>query len=385
MNDATYMRRAMELARKGAGYTSPNPLVGAVIVKDGTIIGEGYHGKYGGRHAEAEAIDAASRSVEGASMFCNLEPCCHTHPNKHQPPCTGRLIREKIARVVISNIDPNPRVDGRGVDLLREAGVKVEVGLLADEGAALNEGYFKYVTTGIPFVTVKIAQSLDGRIATRNGDSRWITDREARRRVHEMRSASDAVLVGIGTVKVDDPSLSVRQVPGRDPVRIIMDSRLSIPLGARVVSDEDARRTVIVTTKHAGREKMAALLDRGVEVWTATPDENGYPNLDETLKLLGRRKIVSLLVEGGGRIFTSFIRQRLFDKLVVFIGPLLIGSGVDALRELGTDNLEQSLRLQQVCMEQLGEQVLFVGYRESRTLHDGLRGAVSCLRASLKR
>jgi diaminohydroxyphosphoribosylaminopyrimidine deaminase/5-amino-6-(5-phosphoribosylamino)uracil reductase len=318
-------------------------------------------------------------------MFCNLEPCCHTHPNKHQPPCTGRLIREKIARVVISNIDPNPRVDGRGVDLLREAGVKVEVGLLADEGAALNEGYFKYVTTGIPFVTVKIAQSLDGRIATRNGDSRWITDREARRRVHEMRSASDAVLVGIGTVKVDDPSLSVRQVPGRDPVRIIMDSRLSIPLGARVVSDEDARRTVIVTTKHAGREKMAALLDRGVEVWTATPDENGYPNLDETLKLLGRRKIVSLLVEGGGRIFTSFIRQRLFDKLVVFIGPLLIGSGVDALRELGTDNLEQSLRLRQVCMEQLGEQVLFVGYRASRTLHDGLRGAVSCLRASLKR
>ncbi|GMO51339.1 MAG: hypothetical protein Pg6C_16030 [Treponemataceae bacterium] len=234
--DKKCMARAMTLARRGAGKTSPNPLVGAVVAKNGAALGEGWHKQYGGKHAEAEALDAARAagfSPKGADIYCTLEPCCFTSPQKHQPPCTDLLIKSGIRRAIIANLDPNPRVNGQGAEKLRRAGIIVENGLLTREGEALNEGFFTFQRLGRPFVRLKIAQSLDGRIACASGDSRWITDEAARKIVHKMRARHDAVLIGRGTVLADDPELTVRLVRGHNPLRVVLDSRLAVPPAAR--------------------------------------------------------------------------------------------------------------------------------------------------------
>ena len=258
--DRKCMSRAISLARRGVGKTAPNPLVGAVIAKRNHIIGEGWHRQYGGNHAEKEALDAvfaAGKSPAGADLYCTLEPCCFTASDKHQPPCTDLIINSGIRRVVIANHDPNPKVNGGGKRILEQAGVTVQSGLLADQGEILNEGFFTFHRLGRPFIRLKIAQSIDGRIAAAGGDSRWITDEAARRLVHRMRSRHDAVLIGRGTALTDDPELTVRLVRGVNPVRVVLDSKLSLPDSARILALPDPEKTLILCSAGADPRRIA--------------------------------------------------------------------------------------------------------------------------------
>ncbi len=366
------MRRAVRLARRGAGRVSPNPLVGAVIVRDGRIVGEGWHRAYGGLHAEAEAVraaEAAGVSVRGADMYCTLEPCCHTGPEKHQPPCTDLLIKSGIRRVFVANRDPNPAVDGRGLEILAKAGVQTRAGLLEAWGEKLNEGFFTFQRIGRPFIRLKIAQSLDGRIAAAGGDAKWITDEAARRRVHRMRARHDAVLIGSGAARIDDPELTVRLVRGRSPVRVVLDSRLSLPDTARLLRPRDIEKTILVCGPEADPKRLRDLASRGVAVLRlGTEAQPGSPSggggdlpLREVLTALAGRGIRSVLVEGGGRIFTSFLREDLWDAVTVFIAPVFIGKGVDAVGNLGTVRVRDALRLRGVRTRRIGDQVIMEG------------------------
>jgi len=357
------MARSITLARRGMGKTSPNPLVGAVIAKNKKIIGEGWHRLYGGKHAEAEALDkvlAAGMSPEGADLYCTLEPCCFTAPNKHQPPCTERIISSRIRRVFIANMDPNPKVNGAGVRILEKAGITVQAGLLAAEGESLNEGFFTFQRLGRPFVRLKIAQSLDGRIAAAGGDSRWITDENARRLVHRMRSRHDAVLIGCRTALADDPELTVRLVRGRNPLRVILDSRLSLPDSARLLTLPDKEKTLILCSADAPRKKIAALQNRGVQVVPV----NGGLSIQAVLTVLAERGVRSVLVEGGGAVFTSFLKEGLWDRLAVFTAPLVLGQGINAIGDLGIKAVKDALHLHDVSIKTIGDQVLYEGSRE---------------------
>ncbi len=373
MNDAFFMKRALELARKGSGRTSPNPLVGAVLVKDGEIIGEGYHQYFGGKHAEVNAIENAGESVEGATLYCNLEPCCHTIPRKKTPPCTLRIIREKIARVVIANRDPNPYVNGNGVQMLQNHGIEVTEGVLVKEAALLNEKYFKFIRTGQPFVHLKIAQSLDGRIATATGDSQWITDRTALTRVHRMRSEYDAVMVGANTVVKDNPSLTVRLVEGRNPRRVILDDQLIIPDGSHLTSDGLEQQTTIFTVQPPDHPRVKELQDRNIQVITVNADSDGKVDIREVLRRMAELNIASVLVEGGGELFTSFTREKLFDKISVFIAPIIIGEGINSIGNLGILSLSEAIRLEEINIETIGEQVLVEGYRDFSSIFQSER------------
>ncbi len=370
MNDRDYMKRALELARQGRGYTSPNPLVGSVIVKNGRIIGEGYHRRYGDKHAEVMAIENASESVEGATLYCNLEPCCHTIPEKKTPPCSLRLIREKIKRLVVATKDPNPYVNGNGIQMLRRHGIEVEVGLLAEEAAELNAPYFKYIQTGRPFVHLKIAQSLDGRIATSNGHSQWITNQSARRLVHLWRATYDAVLVGINTVLKDDPSLTVREVAGRNPYRVVLDERLQIPNTARLLTDGLQERTLIFTTLPPDHPRVLESQKQEIQVLSVGADEHGWIRLSEVLERLANLKIASVLVEGGSQVFTSFIQERLFDKISVFLAPMIIGAGINSVQEIGTEQLTDALKLRRVHIEVIDQQALVEGFLDERIIFE---------------
>lgn len=364
MNDIELMQRAIRLARKGRGTTSPNPLVGSVIVKDGKIIGEGYHKRYGDKHAEIAAIESAKISAKGATLYCNLEPCSDTIPNKKTPPCINRIIQEKIKRVVISTFDPNPYVNGRGVQILRERGIQVDIGILTDESHRLNEKYFKYITTGLPFVHLKIAQSLDGRIATSTGRSQWITNQNAMKRVHQLRSEYDAVLVGVKTLIADDPLLTVRLVSGRNPIKIILDNELITPKNAKLLSDETATKTIIFTRTGINPKQIKNYQNKDVKILNVQTNGDGKLNLEDILRSLGKQQISSVLVEGGGEIFTSFIRAKLFDKISFFIAPLLIGKGIQSIGDLGIDNLNKAHKLKNVIFEIIDQQALVEGYRE---------------------
>jgi len=310
-----YISRCFYLAQKGTGFVSPNPLVGAVLVKDGQIIGEGYHQRFGGPHAEVNAIEAAIEPVEGATLYVNLEPCCHL--NKKTPPCAQRIVAEKIARVVISNRDPNPKVNGGGLQLLRDAGVEVKEGILKEEGAWLNRFYFKYVTSGLPWVTVKIAQTKDGFIAREKGKQSWITGPEAQKEVHRMRAEHDAVLVGAGTVLADDPQLTVREVKGTNPVRVILDGKLRSVGSRRVYDDEHRERTWVLCRKPAKKEKLEYLHKKVGRVFLL-PKNDSSIDLKTVLKLLVENQIISLLIEGGQQIFTQFLSEGLADDLHIF-------------------------------------------------------------------
>ena len=363
MNDEYYMKRAIELARKAVGHTSPNPLVGSVIVKNGKIIGEGYHAQFGGKHAEIVAIESATEPVEGATLYCNLEPCCHDIPEKKTPPCAPRLIREKIKRVVIANRDPNHHVNGQGIRMLRNAGIEVKTDVLAAKAALLNETYYKFIQSHQPFVHLKIAQSLDGRIATANGHSHWITNSTARKLVHQWRAEYDAVLVGTKTVLKDNPSLTVRDVPGRNPRRIVLDDQLVIPDQAHLISDELADKTILFTAKPESDARARQLRKRGVQVLQAPTDDAGHLDIRVILQKLAEMEIASLLVEGGGEVFTSFVKQRIFDKISIFIAPMIIGAGVESIGSLGISSLSEALRLQKIRIEIIDGQALVQGYR----------------------
>jgi diaminohydroxyphosphoribosylaminopyrimidine deaminase/5-amino-6-(5-phosphoribosylamino)uracil reductase len=378
------MERALKLAQKGRGYTSPNPMVGAVIVKNGRIIGEGYHPQFGQKHAEAMAIENAVEAVEGAEMYCTLEPCTHTIPGKKTPPCAQRLIDEKIGKVYISTLDPNPYVNGYGVNALREAGIEVETGYLAEPAAKLNEAYVKYIQRGIPFVHLKIAMSLDGRIATASGDSKWISDEAARRRVHQLRHQYDAVLVGANTVRIDNPRLTVRLIAGRQPYRVILSGSLDISLQRHILQDAFRDRTIIFTTASQNGEKRKMIEQPGVKVIEVPEKSRGRIDLEKVLTHLGKMGISSILVEGGRGVFTEFIARQLFDKISFFIAPVIIGEGIAAIGNLGISQISAALRLQHSEVEIINEQFLIRGYRNIQETFGSLRESLTCLPESSK-
>lgn len=313
------MQRALVLARRGSGKTSPNPVVGCVIVRDGRIVGEGWHKKAGTPHAEIHALHAAGESAKGADLYVTLEPCSHFGKT---PPCADAIIAAGLARVFIGMIDPNPLVAGRGAEKLREAGITVATALLEMQCAALNGPFIKYVTTGLPYVTLKSALTMDGKTATPSGDSRWITSAASRRLVHRLRSCADAVMTGSGTLLADDPQLTVRMVRGRSPLRIVLDSSLQTPV-ASALMNEAAKIPVIIVTASRDQDKTAALVAKGAEVLVC--GQAGRVDLPALMKILGSRGIQSILLEGGERLCGEMLRQRLIDRYLFFYAPKIAG------------------------------------------------------------
>lgn len=359
-DNVQFMAVALRLAGKGLGRTSPNPAVGAVIVKDGRVVGRGYHRKAGLAHAEIEAMDSASESVEGATMYVTLEPCCH---HGRTPPCADAVIAAGIRKVVLGAPDPNPLVSGKGVERLRAAGIDVVTGVMEDDCRALNEGYNTYISTGLPFVTLKLASSLDGRIATGTGHSRWITGEKARKFVHRLRAVSDAVMVGANTVAADDPELTVRLARGQDPVRVVVDSTFRTPLGAKVFRGlGNGARAVVLTTRAAEKDKVDRARLAGVDVVYVRKAAMGV-DVTHALEELAARETTSVLVEGGGTLAASLLRAGRVDKVMQFIAPAYIGGdGLASVGPLGVRNAERALRLRDVHTRRVGEDLLVEGY-----------------------
>ncbi len=357
-DDNHFMREAIRLARKGIGKTSPNPIVGAVIVRNGKIIGRGYHKKFGGPHAEINAIKDANGSIKGATLYITLEPCCHYGKT---PPCVETLIKEKIGRVVVGTLDPNPRVNGKGVKTLRSKGIKVDVRILEDECRELNEHYFKFIRSGIPYVTVKYAQTLDGRIATKTGNSQWISSKELRTYVHRLRAVNDCIMVGVGTVIADDPQLTVRYAKGRNPLRVVVDSRLRIPLGSSVLKDNDSHLTTIATTSKAPSRKVIADKNLGAEVLVVKKDKKGGVSLKDLLRELGKKGIASVMVEGGSDIITSLLKANLVDKMIILTAPKIMGKGLEAIGDLGVCKIKDAIKFSSFSTMRKGSDFVFVG------------------------
>ena len=355
MVDEYYMKMALKLARRGDGWTSPNPMVGAVIVKDGKVIGKGYHRKFGEAHAEVSAINDVSGSVEGATFYVTLEPCSH---HGKTPPCVDRIIEAKASRVVMGTVDPNPLVSGRGISILNDHGIETEMGVLGKQCETLNEKFFKFMKTGMPFVTLKYAQTLDGRIASSTGHSRWISSEPSLRYAHRLRALHDAVLVGIGTVVADDPDLRVRLVRGRNPLRVVADSTLRIPPGARVFDNQDVAKTLIATGPLRGRGRFPMLEERSIETLIIDEKYKGVLNLKKLLAELGKRQISSVLVEGGAGIITSFVREGLFDRVIVITAPRILGRGIEAVGDLGISRMDDSITLKVERIYRKGEDIV---------------------------
>lgn len=358
--DLVWMRRALQLARRGEGRTSPNPMVGAVLVRSGRRLGEGWHRQAGGPHAEIEAFQDARRRghrTRGATLYVTLEPCC-THGRT--PPCTEAILAAGVRRVVVGAADPNPLHAGRGLRLLRRAGVLVERGLLADACTALNPAFNHWIRQRTPFVTVKAAMTLDGKIATASGESRWITGPRARAFGMRLRAATDAILVGVNTVRLDDPKLTVRgrDASRRQPLRVVLDSRARTPLRSQLLTDAWAARTRIVVTKGAPARRVAALR-RQVEVWEA-PARAGAIDLRWLLRRLGREQVTSLLVEGGGEVNAAFLLERHAHRVAFFYAPKILG-GRDSRRGVageGAGDWRHVLRLKDLQWRTVGEDLL---------------------------
>ncbi|HUH65435.1 MAG TPA: bifunctional diaminohydroxyphosphoribosylaminopyrimidine deaminase/5-amino-6-(5-phosphoribosylamino)uracil reductase RibD [Syntrophales bacterium] len=365
MDDELYMKRALLLAKKGEAWVSPNPMVGCVIVKKDRIIGEGYHEKFGGDHAEINALGSAAESVRGAVVYLNLEPCTHFGKT---PPCIGRIIAAKPRRVVIGTADPNPLVSGKGIEALKSSGIRTAVGVLEGECRELNERFFKFMQTGIPFVTVKFAQSLDGRIATASGHSRWISSEQSLKFAHALRSHHDAVLIGCGTLVKDNPELTVRLTKGRNPIRVVVDSHLRISADAKILKDQGEATTVIATTSQAPREKRARLTDLGIEVLTVDTDKDHRVDLMRLLFELGKRNISSVLAEGGAALITSMLAEQLTDRVVVIIAPRIIGKGIESVGDLRSKTVDDSVKLSYRNIRRLGNDLIVDGRIEKRSL-----------------
>jgi len=323
--DERYMRLALNLARKGLGKTSPNPMVGAVVVKGKTIVGRGYHHRAGEPHAEILALRQAGTKTRGGTLYLNLEPCDHFG---RTPPCTRAILKAGIARVVAGMNDPNPLVSGRGLRRLRKAGVRVDVGVLEKECQELNSPFCTFITSKRPFVTLKAAASLDGKVATRSGDSRWISSEASRKYVHRLRHAMDGVMVGIGTVLKDNPLLTVR-IPGRknihQPLRVIVDSRLRIPLNSQLVRAAGQYPTLVATTPAASLSRRRRLAEANVEIAIIAKDARRHVSLRGLMKELARRGVVSLLLEGGSTLNASALKEGIVDRLLFFLAPKIIG------------------------------------------------------------
>ena len=352
------MRRALDLAERGRGLVAPNPLVGAVVVRDGDIVGEGWHEGPGTRHAEIMALEAAGTGVSGSTLYVTLEPCSHFG---RTPPCAPRLIEAGVARVVAAMGDPNPLVDGRGLRLLREAGVPVDIGLLEREAEGLNEAFVKHVRTGLPLVVLKMAASLDGRAAARDGSSRWITGPEARADVHALRAAADAILVGAGTALRDDPRLTVRDPAYAGPakLRVVVDGRGIVPETHRLF--DGAAPTVVATTESAPGARRQAWRERGADVIVLDEGSSHVP-LERLLADLGKRDIQHVLVEGGPTIAWEFVHRKLLDRLILYFAPVLVG-GREApgiLQGEGVRSIAEALPLEIESVGRVGRDVKVV-------------------------
>lgn len=359
--DEKYMAMALRLAAKAAGRTSPNPLVGAVVVKNGRVIASGWHRKAGEPHAEALALAKAGAAAKGGTLYVTLEPCSHT--NKRTPPCSPLVIGSGVKRVVIAMIDPNPRVSGGGIQAIRKAGIEVVTGVLEADARRQNEAFIKHVTKKVPFVTLKIAQTLDGKIATASGESKWITGEEARREGHRLRDRHDAILVGINTVLKDDPSLTARVPGGRDPVRVIIDSRLRVPLTAKVLIQRSTARTVIATLAGAPAAKASKVRATGAEVLFVKSDK-GRIDLRDLMRRLGKSDIMSVLLEGGAEVHAAALKAGIVDKVVFFIAPKLM-TGKDSLCSIGGPSpvrLKHALRLHDVTTRFVGHDIMVEAY-----------------------
>ncbi len=358
--DIKYMRMALRLAEKAKGRTSPNPMVGAVVVKNGKVISRGYHRRAGQPHAEALALKRAGSAAEGATLYVTLEPCSHT--NKRTPPCCPVIRGSGVKRVVVAMIDPNPRVSGSGIKELRRAGIAVTTAVLGEEAKKLNEAFIKHVTTGSPFVTLKIAQTLDGKIATSSGESKWITGEEARKEGHRLRDSNDAILVGINTVLNDDPSLTARIPGGKDPIRIIVDSSLRVPLHAKVLKQKSPAKTIIATVSGSSA-RIARIKKTGAEVLTVKSSQ-GRVDLRDLMKKLGQRDIMSVLIEGGSEINASALKAGIVDKVVMFLAPLLM-TGTDSICSLGglsPKRLREAHGIENMTVSFVGRDLMLTGY-----------------------
>jgi diaminohydroxyphosphoribosylaminopyrimidine deaminase/5-amino-6-(5-phosphoribosylamino)uracil reductase len=355
MNEQQYMRRAIQLAKQGVGWVSPNPMVGAVIVKDGRIIGEGYHQRCGQLHAERNALAALTESAEGAVIYVTLEPCCHYG---RTPPCTEAILEHKLARVVIGSRDPNPLVAGKGAELLRQKGVSVETDFLREECDVLNPVFFHYITTGRPYVVMKYAMTLDGKIAAYTGLSQWITGEAARSHVHSLRGRYSGILVGIGTVLADDPMLNCRLEGSHQPVRIIVDSKLRIPLDSKICRTAKEYETVVACAQY-DPEKAAALEQLGVRI-LCLPGKDDRVDLQALMTHLGQDKVDSVLIEGGGQIHEAALRAGIVNHVCAYIAPKLLG-GADAktpVEGLGASHPDQAAKLCGLQITHLGEDLL---------------------------
>ena len=359
MTDREYMQRAIELAAKARGFTNPNPMVGAVIVKDGRIIGEGYHRKCGELHAERNAFASLAESAEGATIYVTLEPCCHYGKT---PPCTEAIIEHKIKRVVIGSRDPNPLVSGKGAAILREHGILVEEDFMREACDALNPVFFHYITKKLPYVVTKYAMTADGKIATKTGASKWITGEAARQKVQYMRHCYMGIMAGIGTVLADDPMLNVRVDGWKSPVRIICDSRLRIPLDSQIVKTAGEIRTIVAYAK-ADAKKQQALQDAQVET-ISVPDEEGHVDLVKLMQYLGEQGIDSVLVEGGGTLCDGMLRAGLVSQMEVFVAPKIFGGAAakSPVEGIGINQVTEATMLTLDKIEKIGEDVL-LSYR----------------------
>lgn len=363
--DRAMMKRALELATRGAGRTSPNPMVGAVIADSrGRVVAEGWHRQIGGAHAEVEALNrlADGQEMSDLTLYVTLEPCAH---HGRTPPCADHIVRSGIRRVVVAMRDPYPLVDGRGNRRLREAGIEVIVGVLEAEARRMNEAWIHFVRTGRPFVTVKVAQSLDGYIALPDGESQWITGELARQSVHRLRSRSDAIVVGMRTALQDNPSLTVRHgVDGVTPWRVVLDRRLELPPDLRLFTDEECHRTIVMIGEDfADHPRAHALRDRGIAV-EALPVEGNPDNLqlERVIDRLADRKITSVLVEGGAAVIDTMMAERLVNKLIIFLGPKLLGHGIKSFQRIAASRLADALTLNIHRVEMVGEDVMVEGY-----------------------
>jgi len=354
-NDEVFLKRSLELAAKGTGTVSPNPLVGAVVVKNGKVIGEGYHKKYGEAHAEFDALINSTEDAEGATLYCNLEPCCHT--KKQTPPCVPLIKSKGISKVVFSNLDPNPDVNGEGIKQLQDAGIEVLTDLLKEEGEELNKFYFNYAKKKIPYITLKVAQSIDGKISKSKNEQTWLTGEESNRFAHQLRADHDAVMVGANTIAIDNPQLTVRNVAGRNPKRIILDGKLNIDINAKVLNCEDVKNTWILTSANSNKEKIDRITKKGARVIQFKSGDIQL-NLKNVLAKLGEEKITSLFVEGGADIFSQFIDGNYFDEIIILQAPVTLGDGVNGIP---TSSLDQ---LNKISSEKIGKDLKLV-YKKS--------------------
>ncbi|MAE42699.1 riboflavin biosynthesis protein RibD [Candidatus Woesearchaeota archaeon] len=348
------MEIAINLAEKSRGYVSPNPLVGCIIVKRGKIVGKGYHKKYGQEHAEINAIKSAGKKANNATMYVNIEPCSHWGKT---PPCTEKVVEAGIREVIVGMEDPNPLVDGYRE--LKFRGLKTRIGILREQAKKLNEVYIKYAKSKKPFVILKLAMSLDGKIATSTGDSKYITSREARTYVHQIRNDVDAVMIGINTITRDNPLLDSRLIKGKNPIKVIVDSTLKISEKSKVLKDPS--KVIIATTKKALKKKIDKLHQKGVTVLILKP-KKGLVDLKELIKELGKSEITSIMIEGGAELSGNAIKEGIVNKILMFTAPKLIGNGLGPIKNLGIKKVNKAIKLKNISTKNIGKDILVIGY-----------------------